>query len=573
MGYNFGDKCVVLRGTVINRFENGKRAWWEYDSFNNYLILSSYDMTAENLFKYVDKIEEFQPKVTRAYPSSIDILARFIKQHSLKINKEGNIKAISTSSENLFEMQKEITEQTFACPIIDKYGNSEQANIAGMCVKPEGYHIFLEYGITEIIGKDNNPITKEGEIGEIIGTGFTNYAMPFFRYKTGDSAVWTNKGCGCGRDLPLLKKIEGRWLQERIITRQGSFIAITALNSHTNIFENVKQFQYFQEEKGKVILKIEIKLLDLRQERTIYKYGLVWNRTKLKGDPEGYKIVDLKENSAMKGIDSNRLYGADYNRKEIISAHSNGSHKYFISKTVLNADVVISVPKMKVHRKAGVTLNLKNMVGINGNKNYLAHYRIGPPEKGRDEFSRPYWVYGLDRRLKDLLLSTNWKIGKYPFALWSFVKGMLLKLAAQDDVFISGDWYGNDTVWRMAVDINKILLYADKEGVMKEDPQRRYFSVIDGIIAGEKEGPLGPSPKYCELLIAGCDPVLTDFIATKAMGFDYHKIPLLKNAFEIKKYALSGYNMDDAIIKSNVPENELIFRFEPSDGWKEHIEL
>jgi uncharacterized protein (DUF362 family) len=150
---------------------------------------------------------------------------------------------------------------------------------------------------------------------------------------------------------------------------------------------------------------------------------------------------------------------------------------------------------------------------------------------------------------------------------------MLLKLAAQDDVFISGDWYGNDTVWRMAVDINKILLYADKEGVMKEDPQRRYFSVIDGIIAGEKEGPLGPSPKYCELLIAGCDPVLTDFIATKAMGFDYHKIPLLKNAFEIKKYALSGYNMDDAIIKSNVPENELIFRFEPSDGWKEHIEL
>ena len=256
MGYNFGDKCVVLRGNVINRFENGKRAWWEYDHFNNYLILSSYDMTAENLFKYVDKIEEFQPKVIRAYPSSIDILARFIKKHSRKINKKGNIKAISTSSENLFEMQKEIIEQTFACPIIDKYGNSEQANIAGMCVKQEGYHIFLEYGITEIIGKDNNPITKEGEIGEIIGTGFTNYAMPFIRYKTGDSAVWTNKGCGCGRDLALLKKIEGRWLQERIITKQGSFIAITALNTHTNIFENVKQFQYFQEEKGKVILKI-----------------------------------------------------------------------------------------------------------------------------------------------------------------------------------------------------------------------------------------------------------------------------------------------------------------------------
>lgn len=317
----------------------------------------------------------------------------------------------------------------------------------------------------------------------------------------------------------------------------------------------------------------KIKLLDLRQERTIYKYGLVWNRIKLKGDPEGYKIVDLKEDSEMKGIDSNRLYGADYNRNEIISAHSNGSNKYFISKTVLNADVVISVPKMKVHRKAGVTLNLKNMVGINGNKNYLAHYRIGPPEKGGDEFSRPYWVYELDRRLKDLLLSANWRIGKYPFALWSFVRGMLLKFAKQNKIFFRGDWYGNDTVWRMALDINKILLYADKEGIMKEDPQRRYFSVIDGIIAGEKEGPLGPSPKYCGLLIAGCDQVLTDFVATKAMGFDYQKIPLLKNAFKIKNYALSRYNMDDAVITSNVPESELMFRFEPSGGWKGHIEL
>ena len=344
----------------------------------------------------------------------------------------------------------------------------------------------------------------------------------------------------------------------------ADFNKITEINGTKGV---VKFYKRLETEDFK------IKLLDLRQERTIYKYGLVWNRIKLKGDPEGYKIVDLKEDSEMKGIDSNRLYGADYNRKEIISAHSNGSNKYFISKTVLNADVVISVPKMKVHRKAGVTLNLKNMVGINGNKNYLAHYRIGPPEKGGDEFSRPYWVYGLDRRLKDLLLSANWRVGKYPFALWSFVKGMLLKFTKRDDVFICGDWYGNDTVWRMALDINKILLYADKEGMMKEDPQRRYFSVIDGIIAGEKEGPLGPSPKHCGLLIAGCDPVITDFVATKAMGFDYHKIPLIKNALKIKKYPLSKYNADDTVIKSNVPESELMFRFEPSAGWKGHIEL
>lgn len=105
-----------------------------------------------------------------------------------------------------------------------------------------------------------------------------------------------------------------------------------------------------------------------------------------KGDPMGYTIVDLKQDSELSGVDPRRFYGADYNRKETIAAHSNGHHKYFISNTILNADVVISVPKLKVHRKVGVTLNIKNMVGINGNKNYLVHYQVGTQSKGEMSF-------------------------------------------------------------------------------------------------------------------------------------------------------------------------------------------
>ena len=98
---------------------------------------------------------------------------------------------------------------------------------------------------------------------------------------------------------------------------------------------------------------VEIDLIDLRRERTIYKYGIVWQRIPLKGDPSGYTIVDLKKESELNGVDPKRFYGADYNRKETVAAHSKGHHKYFISNTILNADAVISVPKLKVHRKVG----------------------------------------------------------------------------------------------------------------------------------------------------------------------------------------------------------------------------
>ena len=51
---------------------------------------------------------------------------------------------------------------------------------------------------------------------------------------------------------------------------------------------------------------------------------------------------------------------------------------------VLEADVIVNLPKLKTHKKAGVTCALKNLIGINGNKEYLPHHRIGGHNLGGD---------------------------------------------------------------------------------------------------------------------------------------------------------------------------------------------
>jgi len=255
IGYEFGDRCVVLRGNVIKRKEHNEPSWWEYDRRHNYLILSVYDMTEENLMKYIQKIEEFKPKVIRAYPSALDILARFIKENNLSVNEKRNLKAISTSSENLYPIQRESIEQTFKCKVFDKYGNCEQVTILGECEKHDGYHDFMEYSYTEILDEAGKEVTGEGKVGEIVSTGFTNYAMPFIRYKTEDLAEYTNNRCSCGRKLPLIKRIQGR-LQELVVTKRGNLISMVALNMHSDVFDNVKQFQFYQDVPGKVIFKV-----------------------------------------------------------------------------------------------------------------------------------------------------------------------------------------------------------------------------------------------------------------------------------------------------------------------------
>ena len=56
---------------------------------------------------------------------------------------------------------------------------------------------------------------------------------------------------------------------------------------------------------------------------------------------------------------------------------------------VLGADAVINIPKLKTHKKSGVTLALKSCIGLTNEKYWLPHYTAGTPAEDGDEF--PFW--------------------------------------------------------------------------------------------------------------------------------------------------------------------------------------
>ena len=78
------------------------------------------------------------------------------------------------------------------------------------------------------------------------------------------------------------------------------------------------------------------------------------------------------------------------------------SHQYLLCREAFDADVVISLPKLKMHSKAGLTGALKNLVGLNGNKDFLPHYRFGGSAKNGDCYEG--WSLGreLSERFEDL---------------------------------------------------------------------------------------------------------------------------------------------------------------------------
>jgi len=149
----------------------------------------------------------------------------------------------------------------------------------------------------------------------------------------------------------------------------------------------------------------------------------------------------------------------------------------------------------------------------------------------------------------------------------------------------SGNWHGNDTLWRMVLDLNKVLFYANPDGTLRADDaanRKRYLSIVDGIIAGEGNGPEAPDPRECGVLIVGTNPVAVDATCARIMGFDWKRIPSIANAFRISRYKLADVAYDDIEVLFEDP----VFHggvgrlstaspkgFKPHFGWTGHVEL
>ncbi len=324
---------------------------------------------------------------------------------------------------------------------------------------------------------------------------------------------------------------------------------------------------------------VQFELLDLRPEEWHAVDGVTVSKTSLPGDPCGSAHIRLDGASEFVGYPGQgRLYGASYDMAETNARHTGARHEYLLCRTPMDADVLINLPKLKTHKKVGLTCALKNLVGINANKNWLPHHTEGTPDRGGDQFPAATakarlehsWMGVAKRWLKDR-----------PAMARLFVpvkKAGRLVFGDTQKVVRSGNWHGNDTCWRMVLDLNKCLFFFDGSGQPRQKPLR-YLAVVDGIIGGEGNGPMSPDPKPCGVILAGTHPVAVDCVAAELMGFDWRKLRLLRNSFTLRELNFVPFQPEDIEITSNQPAwtGKLAgiteaFAFRPHFGWAGAIE-
>jgi uncharacterized protein (DUF362 family) len=282
-----------------------------------------------------------------------------------------------------------------------------------------------------------------------------------------------------------------------------------------------------------------------------------------------YVLLDLGADSLLEPIsrDWKKFRVTVYDPRKMRAHHRPGRHRYLVAREILAADLVVNVPKLKAHKKAGLTCCLKNLIGINGNKEYLPHHRKGGADAGvGDNYAHRHWQMAMAETILDLANRHRNFPRAYRFAeraAWWF----LARAARKDpSVQLEGSWHGNDTIWRTCLDLNRALLYAGADGRLRDTPQREEVSIVDAVVAGQGEGPLAPDPLPTGAVYAVRNPAVGDWLGARLLGFAPARIPLLQHAGDDMRWRICA-------VRPEFPEFQPPFPpARAPQGWAGHIE-
>lgn len=328
--------------------------------------------------------------------------------------------------------------------------------------------------------------------------------------------------------------------------------------------ENLKQ----EIQKLSLIHKTEINVCDFRR----VTFSPASNKIDNERRPiEDYCIFDLGEMSYLDPISlptKNLFRVTQYNPDSFTISHKPGVHKYCIARELFEADVVISLPKVKTHQKAGITNALKNIVGFNGDKDFLPHHRLAGTGRGGDCYPGNnllrYWAELMQDK-------ANRQQGKKIYRVWLQLSTVFWSLSFPGNLHnLGAGWYGNDTVWRMVMDLNKIVMYGSGAGTISEFPQRNFFSLCDGIVGGQGDGPLYPEPLPLGVICFTNDSCWGDISMSALMGIDYQKIPLLVAASSLKVYPKTVIELNGSVVKlPDLKKHSIKAKVPP--GWDDYL--
>ena len=226
-GFTYGEPLVSLKGNLPKNIFKLKV------HVSNTLYLSSFNLNASITEKYYAELVKFKPKAIEGFPSSLYNLCLLLKDKKLQLQ----IPVAFTSSETLYDFQRELIEKTLNTKLYDYYGTTERSISLMEKLDQQGYMENPGYSINEY------------HKNKIITTSLIKEGFPLIRYEVNDRIRF-----GDNNPNPLfIQKIDGR-TDDVVIAKDGSKIG--RLDYLIRGINNIQNAQVVQEKIGELTINI-----------------------------------------------------------------------------------------------------------------------------------------------------------------------------------------------------------------------------------------------------------------------------------------------------------------------------
>ncbi|EFC85836.1 phenylacetate--CoA ligase family protein [Parafrankia sp. EUN1f] len=246
-GVRLNDPKITFRGSSLGTGFYGRPMI--YQRTYNHMAVSPFHLSEKTFTELLSSIRDLRPVAIWGYPSSITPFALWAARTGPH-PELARLRAVLLASEGALDWQLDLFREVFDAPPIRWYGQSEKVVFGAECPRVPGhYHVTPTYGVAQVIND------------RIIGSGMTNAAMPLLRYDTEDGGVLAPPGlmgrrCACGSPFVVLRDVAGRWDQSLVYGMHDEPISSAALNFHDEAFARFDRFQFRQERRGEVELRV-----------------------------------------------------------------------------------------------------------------------------------------------------------------------------------------------------------------------------------------------------------------------------------------------------------------------------
>lgn len=252
---HFGDPCAMFWGSPIELSKNQLKRHRMYERWlKNRIIIPAFDLHEKKVDLYIRQLESFQPAYLYVWPSTLELFIHLLKKRNQQI-RHLKLKAIVSTAETLHPHQRELFSTYFSCPVVNEYGAREGGILAYECPNHQ-MHVTIENALLEIV----DPVTLQPlanhETGRLLVTDLNNFVMPRLRYQLGDWVALSWEACSCGRNLPIIKNLEGRE-DDTFITTDGKYVNGQYFTNIARTMTSIHKFQIIQVSRNQIQLILE----------------------------------------------------------------------------------------------------------------------------------------------------------------------------------------------------------------------------------------------------------------------------------------------------------------------------